>query len=168
MKQEDARYAENLLLKITQNARIADAAANAANAERSYKMKTCKIIGLLVIMIFLFGCQKQQDVPEVKQEQLEKEMEITEVIEPPEEKPESMVIIEDFEFDPETKRVSKGTIVTWKNQDSATHTVTSEDGLFDSGLLAKGITYSYTFEQEGDYEYYCTLHPNMRARVVVE
>ncbi len=64
--------------------------------------------------------------------------------------------------------VPVGTTVTWTNDDSTMHTVTSVDGLFDSGFLREGQAWSYTFTEPGEYEYLCAPHPWMRARVVVE
>jgi len=62
--------------------------------------------------------------------------------------------------------VPVGTTVTWTNDDPGmAHSVTAVDGSFDSGLLADGETFSYTFDTPGDFEYYCTPHPWMRARV---
>ncbi|MEX0868757.1 MAG: plastocyanin/azurin family copper-binding protein [Nitriliruptoraceae bacterium] len=64
--------------------------------------------------------------------------------------------------------VPVGTTVTWTNEDPGImHTVTAADGSFDSGLLAEGATFSYTFTETGEYEYLCTPHPWMRAKVVV-
>ena len=48
------------------------------------------------------------------------------------------------------------------------HTVTAADGSFDSGFLEEGDTWSYTFEEVGEYEYFCVPHPWMRAKVIVE
>lgn len=65
--------------------------------------------------------------------------------------------------------VPVGTTVTWSNDDPGMiHTVTSVDGSFDSGFLNEGDMWSYTFDEPGDFEYLCTPHPWMRARVVVE
>ena len=63
--------------------------------------------------------------------------------------------------------------VTWKNQDSAFHSVTSgnyenPDGLFDSGHLDPDEIFSYKFEESGMYPYYCTLHPWMAGQIKVE
>ena len=64
--------------------------------------------------------------------------------------------------------VEVGTTVTWTNQDSGImHSVTAADGTFDSGLLAEGEDFSYTFTEPGEYEYLCTPHPWMRAKVIV-
>jgi nitrite reductase (NO-forming) len=61
-----------------------------------------------------------------------------------------------------------GTTVTWTNNDQGmAHTVTSVDGLFDSGFLDEGDTWSFTFEEPGEFEYLCTPHPWMRAKVIV-
>lgn len=65
--------------------------------------------------------------------------------------------------------VPVGTTVTWTNEDPGMmHTVTSVDGLFDSGFLNEGDTWSYTFDEAGEFEYFCQPHPWMRAKVVVE
>jgi plastocyanin len=78
-------------------------------------------------------------------------------------------------FDPETTNVSTGTTVTWSNDDTTLHTVTSgspEGGAasgaeFDSSYLAAGKTFQHTFAAAGTFDYYCTLHPFMAGKVVV-
>ena len=64
--------------------------------------------------------------------------------------------------------VSTGTTVTWTNKDSVIHTVTEVNDGFDSGFLKQGDTWSFTFDEPGEYEYYCLPHPWMRAKVIVE
>jgi nitrite reductase (NO-forming) len=64
--------------------------------------------------------------------------------------------------------VPVGTTVTWTNDDTMMHTVTAVDGSFDSGFFDGGETWSYTFEEPGEYEYFCLPHPWMRAKVIVE
>lgn len=64
--------------------------------------------------------------------------------------------------------VKAGTTVTWSNGDAMMHTVTAVDGSFDSGFLNEGDTWSHTFDTPGEYEYFCSPHPWMRAKVVVE
>ncbi len=64
--------------------------------------------------------------------------------------------------------VKAGTTVTWINQDDQQHTVTAVDGSFDSGFMAQGDVFSYTFDTPGEYEYACTPHLWMRAKVIVE
>jgi plastocyanin len=65
--------------------------------------------------------------------------------------------------------VKAGTTVTWTNEDPGMmHTVTSADELFDSGFLEEGASLSYTFDEPGEYEYFCGPHPWMRAKIIVE
>ena len=64
--------------------------------------------------------------------------------------------------------VPLGATVTWTNNDPGmVHTVTAADGSFDSGMLATGQTFSYTFDKPGDFDYSCTPHPWMKARISV-
>jgi plastocyanin len=78
------------------------------------------------------------------------------------------VTISDFSFTPADLTVSVGDTVTWTNDDDFAHTVTSSDGLFDSGDLAGGQTFEFTFTEPGRYPYVCNIHPNMTATVTVE
>jgi plastocyanin len=70
-------------------------------------------------------------------------------------------------YTPSAIQVSAGSSVTWTNNDSVMHTVTS-DGNFDSGFIQAGQQWSYAFESHGIYNYYCTLHPWMKGAVDVE
>jgi plastocyanin len=75
--------------------------------------------------------------------------------------------IVDFAYRPASIEITPGTTLRWVNQDVAPHTVTDRAGRFDSGIMATGDTFSFTFTQPGTYEYFCTLHPEMTATVVV-
>lgn len=78
------------------------------------------------------------------------------------------VSIQNYAFSPATINVKKGTTVTWTNQDSVQHDVTSDNGTGPkSELLAKGKSYSYTFNDVGTFAYHCTPHPYMKATVIV-
>lgn len=79
----------------------------------------------------------------------------------------TQVSIQNFAFAPANIQVKVGTTVTWTNRDSAPHTVTFRNGMGDSGLLKQGQSFSYTFASAGTFDYYCAVHPNMTARVVV-
>lgn len=79
-------------------------------------------------------------------------------------------------FDPNTITIAVGTTVTWTNNDATMHTVTSgtsannvgtPDGRFDSGFVATGATWSYTFTEAGEFPYFCTPHPWMIGKVIV-
>jgi plastocyanin len=80
------------------------------------------------------------------------------------------VMIKDYAFSPKALTVTVGTTVTWTNMDSAPHTVTVSSGpeKFDSGTLQKGDSFSFTFTRPGTYSYYCAVHPDMTAKVVVK
>jgi amicyanin len=78
------------------------------------------------------------------------------------------VAIRDFAFAPAAITVASGATVTWTNEDSVPHTVTSTAGdELDSPLLSKGEGYSHTFSIPGTYTYTCTPHPWMTGIVTV-
>lgn len=77
------------------------------------------------------------------------------------------VWIQNMAFTPSSITVKEGTTITWTNKDGISHTVTSDAGLFDSGSLGSGKTYAYTFSTAGTYQYHCTIHPSMTAKVIV-
>lgn len=77
------------------------------------------------------------------------------------------VTIDNMTFAPTNITVKVGDTVTWTNNDQMVHTVTSDDGVFDSGQMNTGETFSHTFTEAGTFPYNCTLHPNMRAQVTV-
>jgi plastocyanin len=70
-------------------------------------------------------------------------------------------------FSPNPVEVKVGETVTWINDDSGRHTVTSKDGVFDSGMMGKGQSFSFTFDKAGEYPYFCSPHPGMVGTVVV-
>jgi predicted lipoprotein with Yx(FWY)xxD motif/plastocyanin len=68
------------------------------------------------------------------------------------------VTIADSRFNDDTLTVKVGTTVTWTNNGNFPHTVTADDGSFDSSTLGSGETFSFTFSKAGTYAYYCKLH----------
>ena len=86
---------------------------------------------------------------------------------PPASATEAGVSIAGFAFAPATLTVSEGQTITWTNNDSVSHTVTSDSGLWDSKPLQPGATFGRTFDQPGTYTYHCSIHPFMQAQVVV-
>ncbi|PZH13122.1 amidase [Streptomyces sp. NTH33] len=81
----------------------------------------------------------------------------------------NVVAIKNFAFSPATLKVKAGTTVTWTNQDTDAHTVTSAKagGPLHSAALATHAAYSYRFTKPGAYAYLCTIHPFMTATVEV-
>ena len=79
------------------------------------------------------------------------------------------ISIRNFSFQPAVLVVKVGTKVTWANHDSTPHTVTSVDKRFaSSGGLDTDDQYSFKFDKPGRYEYFCSLHPMMVGKVIVQ
>jgi len=78
------------------------------------------------------------------------------------------VKIDNFSFGPATITVTVGTTVTWINRDDIPHTVVSDDKLFKSKALDTDDQFSFTFTKAGTYGYFCSLHPKMTGKVIVE
>jgi plastocyanin len=76
--------------------------------------------------------------------------------------------IDNFKFGVVSIVVAKGTIVTWTNHDDVPHTVVSSTKLFKSPPLDTDQKFSYTFNDVGTFEYYCSLHPRMTGTIVVK
>jgi plastocyanin len=136
------------------------------NLSKAIKCKGLLVGSLLPILLFSVvlaaACQSQSPAPSPG---------LPEETSPgalPSAPPNIEVAIEGFAFKPATLTVPVGSTIIWYNNDSVPHTVTARDNLFDSGNLPRDGTFSYTFDQKGTFEYYCTLHPRMTATVIVE
>ena len=79
----------------------------------------------------------------------------------------------DLCYDPPSLIIFKGGEIIWKNNDYSSHTVTSgnyiegPNGIFDSGLITSGSTFSFKFEEKGQFDYFCMIHPWAKASVTV-
>jgi|ERR1700710_2182989 plastocyanin len=80
---------------------------------------------------------------------------------------ETMVMIDNFTFEPQQLNVKIGTTVTWKNRDDIPHTLVSP-GKFRSKVLDTDNSFSFTFTAAGEYKYFCSLHPHMTGVIKVE
>ena len=78
------------------------------------------------------------------------------------------VKIDNFVFGPQALTVAVGTTVTWVNHDDIPHTVVSNDGVFKSKVLDTDEKFSYTFSKAGTFPYFCSIHPKMTGKVVVQ
>jgi plastocyanin len=76
--------------------------------------------------------------------------------------------IQEFTFAPRVLTVPVGTTVTWTNHDEEPHTITSATRAFSSAGLSNEETFAQTFTHPGTYEYFCALHPHMKAVVIVK
>lgn len=78
------------------------------------------------------------------------------------------VTIQNFAFAPGNLQIPVGGKVTWVNRDSAPHSATDSGGAWDTGVLAQGASKTLTFGTKGTFDYYCSVHPSMKARLVVQ
>ena len=78
------------------------------------------------------------------------------------------VKIDNFVFGPQTITVPVGATVTWTNKDDIPHTTASTDGVFKSKVMDTDEKFSFKFTKAGTYSYYCTIHPKMTGKVVVQ
>src|SRR3954453_19347458 len=78
------------------------------------------------------------------------------------------VAIANMAFSVATLKISAGTTVKWTNNDAIAHTVTANDGSFDSGNIAPGATFTKAFSTKGTFAYHCSIHPMMTASVEVQ
>jgi plastocyanin len=83
--------------------------------------------------------------------------------------PAAEVKIDNFSFSPAELTVTAGTTVKWTNRDDIPHTVVSEDKTtFKSKALDTDESFSFTFAKPGTYSYFCSVHPKMTAKIVVQ
>ena len=113
--------------------------------------------------------QENNSEPEIKKQEIESEADVimpNKTSRPGCEKTDACYV-------PSTITITQGETVTWANKDVAFHSVTSgfydsPTDLFDSGHLDPEEKFSVTFEEKGVYNYFCTLHPWMAGKVLVE
>jgi plastocyanin len=79
-----------------------------------------------------------------------------------------MIAIENFAYSPGNLEIAVGAKVTWTNRDRAPHSATDSGGAWDTGVLGEGKSATRTFASAGTFEYFCSVHPNMKARLVVQ
>ena len=82
--------------------------------------------------------------------------------------PPAEIKIDNFTFGPQELKVPAGATVTWSNRDDIPHTVVSTDKVFKSKVLDTDEKYSFTFAAPGTYTYFCSVHPKMTGKVIVE
>jgi plastocyanin len=80
----------------------------------------------------------------------------------------AQVVLKNLAFDPATVTIKAGESVTWTNQDAMNHTVVADKGEFKSSDLGQGATFTFKFDKAGTYAYHCSIHPSMKATVVVQ
>jgi plastocyanin/uncharacterized membrane protein len=81
---------------------------------------------------------------------------------------EQVIVIKQMRFNPPQMTAQPGETIEWKNDDIFSHTVTADDGSFDSGLIDPGHSWKMTFKTPQTVAYHCRPHPNMKATLVVQ
>jgi plastocyanin len=81
---------------------------------------------------------------------------------------DNTVSIKDMAFTPNNLQIKVGATVTWVNNDTVQHTVTSDTKVFDSGPIEPGANFTYTFTQAGSFAYHCDIHKSMIATIAVQ
>jgi plastocyanin len=76
--------------------------------------------------------------------------------------------IENYTFKTPKMTIVPGTAVVWQNKDDDPHTVTADDGSFDSKGLGQGDTFRHVFAKPGTFPYHCSAHPYMKGVVIVQ
>lgn len=80
----------------------------------------------------------------------------------------SEIKVDNFTFSPEVVTVPLNSTVTWTNKDDVPHVIASTDGVFRSKGLDTDDRYSFKFTRAGTYSYYCSIHPKMTGKIVVQ
>lgn len=80
---------------------------------------------------------------------------------------DATVDIRGFEYFPRDLTIKAGASVTWTNHDNVPHNATDEDGSWETDTLREDDSRTLEFPEPGQYEYYCTIHPNMKAKLTV-
>jgi plastocyanin len=117
--------------------------------------RTLRILGMGILLVAAFdhavGSWRQTSAAPAPQSEMKSE-----------------VKIDNFSFSPASLEIKAGTTVTWTNADDIPHTVVSNDKIFKSKVLDTDQKFSFTFDKPGSYPYFCSLHPKMTAKVVVQ
>lgn len=121
---------------------------------------TCLVLGLLALaLVALVGCSgASSSTPSTGSSSSSTTR--------PSPTTDGVVSIANFAFNPENVTIQVGQKVTWTNNDSVAHTVTGTD--FSSGQIAPGATYEHTFATAGTFDYKCSIHPSMLAKITVQ
>jgi plastocyanin len=107
-----------------------------------------ELLCLTFIIILISGCS--QPVSETKTMSVEGDT----------------IMINHFVFDPQELVVDVGTTVTWKHNDNVGHTVVSQ--AFESESMSRGDEFTFIFNEKGEYEYHCSIHPSMTGKIIVK
>ena len=132
---------------------------------QGFNIKILQVIMIIISALYIAGCGKN---PLISILQGNQEPAVNTVVVPPPPLASNSVSITGFTFSQQALTVTAGTTVTWTNNDSVAHTVTSNTSIFDSGTINPGGTYSRAFAAVGVFPYKCTFHPSMTGTITVQ
>lgn len=81
---------------------------------------------------------------------------------------ETAIKIDNFVFTPNAVTIAVGSTVRWTNKDDIPHNVVSEDKSFKSKVMDTDEQFTYTFTKPGTYTYFCSIHPKMTGKIIVQ
>lgn len=132
-----------------------------------------KIMALIVLLVIAVACATPQKAPvQVIEEPVdtvydEMEAPVVENADEPVTGQVHQIDIANFAFSEKVITVKRGDSITWTNKDGAPHTATEVGRSWDTGRLAKGESKTRRFDKTGTFEYFCEVHPSMKATVIV-
>jgi len=119
------------------------------------------ILGLGVVTVFLLGAGCSTSYNTTNNSQPTSVVPTAAVVS------QNQVNINHFVFEPKVLTIKAGQAVTWVHNDNVAHSVISGN-LFESPALNRGDKFSFTFNTPGEYEFYCSIHPSMTGKIIVE
>ncbi len=132
-------------------------------------MNKIVIFAALILIVSLVGCAQQQpaqktlnESQQTQKQPVQQQGQVAVGIE----KTAEAVSIRGFAFNPANLAINAGTTVKWTNEDSAPHSIKSEN--FKSGTLSSGDSYEFRFVTPGIYDYNCGIHPSMKGQIIVK
>jgi plastocyanin len=109
-------------------------------------------LGAALLILFAGGCSPDSSSPN----------------QPANPSTSNTISIANFAFTPSSKTVALHSTVIWSNNDNATHTATSDAGLWNTGDISSGSSKQITFDSVGTFNYHCTHHSSMKASIIVQ
>lgn len=131
------------------------------HVDRTTKIKV--IVAVMVVGFAAYVAWWVQEPGAVRADQMTSTVESTETMQTAELTQE--ISFSGFALNPAEVHVEKGTTVIWTNKDAVPHTVTGS--IFTSGTLERGASYSFTFQEDGTYEYFCSFHKQITGKIIV-
>jgi plastocyanin len=126
--------------------------------EKREKMKFAKLLAASALLIGLASCVGLAVLSAQSQQAAQSQ---------PAARP-AQIKIDNFSFTPQQLTIAQGTTIIWVNNDDVPHTVVATNKEFRSKALDTGEQFSFTFTKPGTYQYFCSVHPMMTGKVIVQ